>query len=184
MSKIDMNRPLSEFRVVGAQFADDSVNLMTYIVHQSEADDMIDALIELHVAPGINPHVTDHDSVTSQIVNIYLADMQPCGPYWWTTPGLGHQDREAGNGATLFGQMTGTPVFSLYDMDKYRDRTFPTRDEAVQYLKWDGWIEKDGVQMKGNRRVANIVADGHDQFIIQIDICDDKGIILQRPKFG
>lgn len=57
----------------------------THIVSESDFAKFLEATLELHHDPGINPH---NGGETSRVVKITSRSLRPDGPFWWTVPGL------------------------------------------------------------------------------------------------
>lgn len=72
-------------------------------VHKNSVDKFVEASMELHYQPGINPH---NGGRAGKITRISVAKPDISGPYWWSTPGLQQNyDPE------------GVPIIDWYDSD-------------------------------------------------------------------
>lgn len=90
--------PLSQFRLVTMEWMEPSSwnDVQQNIVHESEVDTFLKATLELHYAPGLNPHNGNKCRIAREIT---VASFDAAGPFWWTTPGL--KDNGDPSGATL-----------------------------------------------------------------------------------
>lgn len=84
MSDISIDMPISEFRLVHVHFKDREQH-NTHLMHATQVDRFIQATVELHHSPGINPA---NNNKTLPISEISAYNIRSAGPYWWTTPGL------------------------------------------------------------------------------------------------
>ena len=74
-------------------------NPSSYIVNKLNLEKFILATKELHFDPGVNPHNKDKGK-TAQAKKITVQKLEKTGPYWWSTPGLMHNNDP--NGAFIF----------------------------------------------------------------------------------
>lgn len=58
---------------------------------------LVNASLELHYDPGVNPH---NGKSAAPVWKITVSQLRKDGPYWWSTPGLQHNYDP--NGATLY----------------------------------------------------------------------------------
>lgn len=93
---------------VGRIAAVDLARVRTYMVAQDEPatdrimseremDKYVQATLQLHYQPGINPHT---GAKVEKAAKITVSRLEAKGPFWWTTPGLESNDDY--DGATLF----------------------------------------------------------------------------------
>lgn len=85
LPEINTDLPLSHFRLVQVHF-EGQAGIVTHVVHASEVRRLLDALVELHHFPGINPH---NGNPAARISEINVFFFKAGGPFWWSTPGLG-----------------------------------------------------------------------------------------------
>lgn len=100
------------FVIVSVYFRGD-VKPHCFIVFNKDLKKFIDATLELHYKPGINPHVK-HDGKEKvekpvEAIKLTTQEIYPKCPYWWSTPGL--QKNDDPNGATIWDWSTETTVW-------------------------------------------------------------------------
>lgn len=79
--------PLSDFRQVEVLMLGPAGpgRERTHLVHKDHVARFMAATLELHHAPGINPH---NGGATTPVGEIRVYTLRAAGPYWHTTPGL------------------------------------------------------------------------------------------------
>lgn len=65
----------------------------TQLVHKDHVARFKAAMLELHYAPGVNPH---NGGATTPVGEIRVYTLRTTGPYWHTTPGLTDNGNPAG----------------------------------------------------------------------------------------
>jgi hypothetical protein len=71
---------------------DDSDNEQ-HVVSEGSVDRFVEATLQLHFKPGVNPHT---NVATKPVQYLTVAALQPMGPFWDTTPGLQENDDPRG----------------------------------------------------------------------------------------
>lgn len=71
-----------------------------HMMHENDVKLFIEATLNLHYEPGINPY---NGEKTSTVWEIRSEPVRLRGKFWWTQPDLGKGGKDA-RGATLFGE--------------------------------------------------------------------------------
>lgn len=76
-----------------------------HFVTSNELERLLEATVELHHDPGINPHNQGKTAravrITGRKIRMDKRKVHAYGPYWWSTPGLANNDDP--RGAKIYG---------------------------------------------------------------------------------
>jgi hypothetical protein len=107
LASVKRQSPKARFYLVVLHWdVEDPEDSTGHIVSKGDLAKFVEAALELHFEPGINPHSNEN---AAPVQYITVDALQPTGPYWWSTPGLqGNDDRR---GATVWQWLSTTLVW-------------------------------------------------------------------------
>lgn len=85
---LQLSTPLGDLRFVHIYLGAEMTHSMR-IVHQSQVETLLEAMLKLHFEPGINPH---NGKKAAELMEVRVAEPQIGEPLWWTSPSLGSKD--------------------------------------------------------------------------------------------